>query len=175
MKKFFEKLSPYLIRFGERGLSIAAFIFPFVEVVSYFGPKVFLNTDSVALRMFYSTYIEKLSRFYTDNNLLIFIFMVWVFIVCVRGSQSGNFPLTKYVRYNVIQAILLNIVCSCSGVVFTFLPIVLRESMVGVIFANFLFLGIVLLIAYSSLLIAYGRFPKIPILSDAAKLQVQQG
>jgi|TARA_B100000683_G_scaffold80076_1_gene79015 hypothetical protein len=171
MKKFFEKLSPYLIRFGERGLSIAAFIFPFVEVVSYFGPKVFLNTDSVALRMFYSTYIEKLSRFYTDNNLLIFIFMVWVFIVCARGSV----PLTKYVRYNVIQAILLNIVCSCSGVVFTFLPIVLRESMVGVIFANFLFLGIVLLIAYSSLLIAYGRFPKIPILSDAAKLQVQQG
>jgi hypothetical protein len=62
-------------------------------------------------------------------------------------------------------------------VLFTYLPVVLRESMVGVIFANFLFLGIVLLIAYSSLLIAYGRFPKIPILSDAAKLsmQVQQG
>ena len=71
--------------------------------------------------------------------------------------------------------ILLNIICSCSGVIFTFLPIVLRESMLGIIFANFLFLGIVLLIAYSSLLIAYGRFPRIPILSEAAKLQVQQG
>jgi hypothetical protein len=100
--------------------------------------------------------------------------MVWVFIVCARGSVPW---LTKYLCYNVIQAILLNIVCSCSGVLFTYLPVVLRESMVGVIFANFLFLGIVLLIAYSSLLIAYGRFPKIPILSDAAKLsmQVQQG
>jgi len=171
MKKFFETISPFLITFAERALSIAAFIFPFIEVVSYFGPKVFLNTESLALRVFYSTHIEKISRFYTDNNLLIFIFMVWVFIVCARGSV----PLTKYVRYNVIQAILLNIICSCSGVIFTFLPIVLRESMVGVIFANFLFLGIVLLIAYSSLLIAYGRFPKIPVLSDAAKLQVQQG
>ena len=97
--------------------------------------------------------------------------MVWVFIVCSRGSV----PLTKFVRFNIIQAILLNIVCSCSGVVFTFLPIVLRESMIGIIFANFLFLGIVLLIAYSALLIAYGRFPRIPILSEAAKLQVQQG
>jgi hypothetical protein len=171
MKNFFETISPFLITFAERALSIAAFIFPFIEVVSYFGPKVFLNTESLALRVFYSTHIEKISRFYTDNNLLIFIFMVWVFIVCARGSV----PLTKYVRYNVIQAILLNIICSCSGVIFTFLPIVLRESMVGVIFANFLFLGIVLLIAYSSLLIAYGRFPKIPVLSDAAKLQVQQG
>ena len=96
--------------------------------------------------------------------------MVWVFIVCSKGSV----PLTKFVRFNIIQAILLNIICSCSGVVFTFLPVVLRESMLGVVFANFLFLGITLLIAYSSLLIAYGRYPSIPILSEAAKLQVQQ-
>jgi len=171
MKKFFETFSPYLIKFAERALSITAFIFPFIEVVSYFGPKVFLSTDSMALRSFYSIYIEKILRFYTENNLLIFIFMVWVFIICARGSV----PLTKYVRFNIIQAILLNIICSCSGVVFTFLPIVIRESMLGVMFANFLFLGIVLLIAYSSLLIAYGRFPRIPILSDAARLQLQQG
>ena len=174
MKKFFETLTPYLkslIPFAERAISICAFIFPFVEVASYFGPKVFLSTESITLRSFYLNHLVKVSTFYTDNNLLIFIFMVWVFIVCSRGSV----PLTKFVRFNVIQAILLNIVCSCSGVIFTFLPIVLRESMLGVIFANFLFLGIVLLIAYSALLIAYGRFPRIPILSEAAKLQVQQG
>ena len=46
--------------------------------------------------------------------------------------------------------------------------------MLGSIFANFLYLGIILLIAYSSLLIAYGRYPSIPVLSDAARLQVQQ-
>ena len=60
-------------------------------------------------------------------------------------------------------------------VIFSFLPIVLRESMIGIIFANFLFLGVVLIIAYSSLLIVYGRYPRIPILSEAAKLQVQRG
>ena len=173
LKRWAKKFSPYLKRCGERIISISAFYFPFAEVASYFGPKVFLNTDSVPMRMFYSTRIERLSRFYTDNNLLIFLFMVWLFIVCVRGSQSGNFPLTKYVRYNVIQAILLNIVCSCSGVIFTYLPIVLRETMVGLVFANYFFVGIVLTILYSSLLIAYGRFPKIPVLSDAAKLSMQ--
>ena len=97
--------------------------------------------------------------------------MIWIFIVCSRGSV----PLTKFLRFNVIQAILLNIICSCSGVIFSFLPIVLRESMIGIIFANFLFLGVVLIIAYSSLLIVYGRYPRIPILSEAAKLQVQRG
>ena len=171
MKKRIEALLPYLIVVAERLLSIAAFIFPFIEVASYFGPKVFLSTESIALRVFYLNHLVKISSFYTDNNLLIFIFMVWVFITCSRG----NIPLTKFVRFNVIQAILLNIICSCAGVIFTFLPIVLRESMIGIIFSNFLFLGIVLLIAYSSLLITYGRYPKIPILSEAAKLQLQQG
>ena len=171
MRKYFENLLPYLQPLAERGLSIAAFIFPLIEVASYFGPKVFLSTESVVLRSFYFNYLTKLTSFYTDNNLLIFGFMIWIFLVCSRGSIR----LTKFVRFNVIQAILLNIICSCFGVIFTFLPIVLRESMLGVIFANFLFLGIVLLIAYSSLLIIYGRFPRIPIISEAAKLQVQQG
>jgi len=171
MKKTLKALLPYLKALAERGLSIAAFIFPFIEVATYFGPKVFLSQENSTLRSFYLNYLTKITSFYTNNNLLIFIFMVWVFIVCSRGS----IPLTKFVRFNVIQAILLNIICSCSGVIFTFLPIVLRESVLGIIFANFLFLGITLLIAYSSLLIAYGRFPSIPVLSEAAKLQVQQG
>ena len=55
------------------------------------------------------------------------------------------------------------------------MAVALITTLYGALFANFLFLGIVLLIAYSSLLIAYGRFPRIPILSEAAKLQVQQG
>lgn len=164
-------LKNFIKTFVERGLSILAFIFPFVEISSYFGPKVFLNIESPILKSFYVNFILKLSSFYTENTYVIFIFMVWVFITCSRGS----IPLTKFVRFNIIQAILLNIICSCCGVIFTFLPVVLRESIIGVILANFLYLGIILLIAYSSLLISYGRFPKIPVLSDAAKLQVQQG
>jgi uncharacterized membrane protein len=171
MKKKLKILLLYLTPLSERLLSMIAFIFPFVEVTTYFGPKVFLGTESVSLQSFYLNYLIKISTFYTANNLAIFIFMIWVFIICSRGSV----PLTKFVRFNVIQAILLNIICSCCGVTFTFLPIILRESMLGVVFANFIFLNVVLLIAYSSILIAYGRFPRIPVLSEAAKLQVQQG
>ena len=58
MRKTFEDLTG-------RILSIAAFIFPFIEVASYFGPKVFLSTESFALKTFYANYIEKISRFYT--------------------------------------------------------------------------------------------------------------
>ncbi len=159
-----------VIQILERCLSIMAFYFPFIEVSAYFGPKVFLGTDNLTLRIFYAQHILKLSNFYTENNLLIFIFMIWVFISCSRGT----FPLSTYARFNIIQAILINIICSCFGVTFAFMPVIIKESILGIMFANFLYLGLIILIGYSSLLIFYGRYPKIPVISEAAKIQVQR-
>jgi uncharacterized membrane protein len=161
----------FLPQVFERCLAIMAFYFPFIEVSAYFGPKVFLSTENLTLKIFYVNYLQKLSSFYEANIYLIFILMVGIFITCSRGTV----PLTKYVRFNIIQAILLNIVCSCIGSIFVFLPIVLRESAIGILLATFLYLGTLLVIAYSTLLILYGRYPKIPVLSEAAKLQVQRG
>jgi hypothetical protein len=165
------KLKTYLIQISERCIAMAAFIFPFIEISYYFGAKVFLSTDSLNLKIFYVNHIAKLSAFYEANIYLVFIAMVAIFLVCSRGSV----PLTKYVRFNVIQAILLNIVCSCIGSIFSFLPIVLRESTIGILLANFLYLGIVLVMVYSCILIVFYRYPKIPVLSEAARLQVQRG
>jgi hypothetical protein len=164
-------MKKYLIQIFEKCIAIAAFIFPFIEISYYFGPKVFLSTENLTLKIFYVNYLQKLSSFYEANIYLIFILMVGIFITCSRGTV----PLTKYVRFNIIQAILLNIVCSCIGSIFVFLPIVLRESAIGILLATFLYLGTLLVIAYSTLLILYGRYPKIPVLSEAAKLQVQRG
>jgi uncharacterized membrane protein len=97
--------------------------------------------------------------------------MLGIFIVCSRGTIR----LTKFVRFNVIQAILLNIVCQCIGSIYGFLPIILRESTLGVLLANFFYFGTIIIMAYSSFLIFCGRYPKIPILTEAAKLQVQRG
>jgi uncharacterized membrane protein len=152
-------------------IAILAFIFPFTEVSYYFGAKVFLNTESITLKLFYLNYIAKLASFYEANVYLVFAIMVGVFIICSRGTIR----LTKFVRFNIIQAILLNIVCSCIGSIYGFLPIVLRESTLGILLANFLYLGTVLIMAYSSFLIFCGRYPKIPVLTEAAKLQVQRG
>ena len=155
----------------ERFISVLAFIFPFIELSFYFRAKVFLSTESLLLKVFYLNNIQKLTFFYQNNVYLIFIVMVAIFMGCARGSL----PLTKFARFNIIQAILLNIICSCIGSIYTFLPIVLRESVIGLVLANFLYLGLFLLIVYSSVLIFFGRYPKIPVISEAAKLQVQRG
>ena len=69
MKKYLELFKSL----AERGLSIAAFIFPFIEVTSYFGPKVFLSTESAALRSFYINNLTAVTSFYTENNLSMFV------------------------------------------------------------------------------------------------------
>lgn len=155
----------------ERFISVLAFIFPFIELSFYFGAKVFLSTENLLLKVFYLNNIQKLTLFYQNNVYLIFIVMIAIFMGCARGSL----PLTKFARFNIIQAILLNIICSCIGSIYSFLPIVLRESVIGLVLANFLYLGLFLLIVYSSILIFFGRYPKIPVISEAAKLQVQRG
>ena len=154
----------------ERCLSILVFIFPFVELSYYFGAKVFLSTDNLLFKSFYINSIQKLTNFYGANVYLIFILMVSIFLACSRGTM----PLSDYARLNIIQAILINIICSCLGSSYSFLPIVLRESFLGILFANYLYLGLILLITYSSLLILYGRIPSIPVITEAAKMQVQR-
>ena len=107
----------------ERGLAILAFIFRFMEISYYFGSKVFLNTESLTLKVFYFKYIAKLSSFYEANVYLVFIVMVAIFIICSRGTVA----LTKFVRFNVIQAILINIICSCTILVGTSLVCIVRS------------------------------------------------
>ena len=125
-------MKSYLIQISERLIAILAFIFPFTEISYYFGAKVFLGTDSMALKIFYLNYISKLASFYEANVYLVFAVMISVFIICSRGTVR----LTKFVRFNIIQAILLNIVCSCIGSIYSFLPIVMRESTLGILLAN---------------------------------------
>ena len=118
-----KSLKEKLIELCEKFIAIFAFIFPFTEISYYFGAKVFLSTESLVLKLFYLNYVAKLASFYEANVYLVFALMVGIFITCSRGTIR----LTKFVRFNIIQAILLNIVCSCIGSIYAFLPIVLRE------------------------------------------------
>jgi len=171
MKFNFNKLKATGGTVLERTACIASYIFAFVEISTTFAVKVFLNTDSTALKFFYVNYVQKLVNLYIQNVYLIFALMIGIFITASRGSLGGS----KFARFNIIQAILLNIICSCVSAVFPLMPLVLRESALGLLLANFLYLGTIILILYSSVLIACGRYPRIPVLSEGARLQVQRG
>jgi len=160
-----------LIKICQRGFAIFSFIFAFVEISSCFALKVFLYSDSPFLRNIYINYIAKLTQLYIENVYFTFAVMIGIFIVFSRGMIRVN----KFIRFNVIQAILLDIICSCISAIYPLLPLVIRESGLGLLLSNFFYLGTIAIIIYSSVLIIFGRYPKIPVVSDAARLQVQRG
>ena len=156
----------FRIRVFERGLAIISYIFPIIEISYSFGPKVFSGTESVALTYIYINYISKLNAIYQGNVYFIFAIMVGIFIICSRGTLK----LTRFVRYNVIQAILLNIICSCIGASFGYFPVAIRETIFGNLIANCVFLGTMGLIIYASTLIFFGQDCKIPSLKQQLTL-----
>jgi hypothetical protein len=164
------KIKKIVQTLGERFLAMAAFIFPFLEVNLYWGAKVFMGTESAPLKIFWFSYLAPCVNFYQNNIYLVFIVMVAVFISCSRGTLS----LTKYVRFNAIQAILLNILTACAGQVWSYLPIFMRESTIGLIMANSIYLLVMGTVGYCILLIAYEKYPRLPVVSEGARLNVQR-
>lgn len=151
-----------------RIVAIFSYTFPFMEISSCFAAKVFLTPESKILRYLYTNYILHITKLYSGHPLVFFILPFGTFLTFSRGI----IPAPKYVRFNVIQAILLNVFCSFISSAFPLLPLWIRESILGLLIANFLYLGVSFLIVYSSLLISFGRYPVVPVLSEAARLQV---
>ena len=154
----------------ERGLSIATYIFPFLEITVYFSSRVCYSSNDIGLKVIYANYLYPLMLFYEKNVYLIFIAMVAVFLMCSRKSL----PLTKFLRFNVLQAILLDIICACVGQIYMACPTVFKLSPFGIMFANFIFLGTFCWIMYSILIISLGRFPVLPVISRAANIHLQR-
>jgi hypothetical protein len=155
---------------GSKAMALCAFIFPIVELFTTFG-SVLIMADNPVLRRFYASVAAPLVNFYIHHVYLWFAIMVAVFLTCSRGMRG----LSKFVRFNVIQAILLSIMLQCVGASWPLVPVVFRESFFGRLVQEFFFLGGSLVIAQSAFLISLGRYPNFPVLTGAARLQVQRG
>ena len=159
-------------KFSQRVIPLPAYFFPLLEVIYYFGLNLCISLDSVSVKNFCLLYVIPLRTFYQNNLLLIFATMVVVFTTCSKGSVR----LTRFVRFNIIQAILFNIAISCLGQVYLLCPVQIRESyLLTNLIVNPAALGLIFVLLYACLQVILGRYPKFPIITDAARLQTQRG
>jgi len=164
------KLQNFLKTVIERGLSIATYIFPFLEITVYFSGRVCYSSNDVGLKVIFAHYLYPLMLMYEKYMYVIFIAMIGIFLAASRNSL----PLTKFLRFNVLQAILLDIVCACVGQIYMACPTVFKLSTFGIMFANFVFVGTLCWIMYSIVIISLGRFPVLPIVSRAANIHLRR-
>nr|WKK50183.1 Ycf60 [Ochrosphaera neapolitana] len=159
-------------KISQRVIPLFAYLFPILEIIYYFGLKLCFGLESPLVKMFCLMYILPIRSFYEQNLFLVFGLMVAIFTMCSKGS----IPLPKFIRFNIIQAILLSIAISCLGQIYSLCPLQVRESyLLTNLVVNPIALSLGLIVIYACVLILAGRYSRFPILSEAAKLQTQRG
>ncbi|WP_016953311.1 Tic20 family protein [Anabaena sp. PCC 7108] len=91
-----------------------------------------------------------------------------LFILVVRNEKINHF-----IRFNTMQAILLDIVIFLCSILFQILQPIPGTGFAIETLANTIFLGIVASVVYSVFQSLNGRYAEIPAISDAVYMQVR--
>ncbi|MBD2413338.1 hypothetical protein FACHB389_29640 [Nostoc calcicola FACHB-389] len=91
-----------------------------------------------------------------------------LFLLVVRNEKISHF-----IRFNTMQAILLDIVIFLCSILVRILGQVPGTSFAIETVANTIFLGVVVAVGYSVIQSLIGRYAEIPAISDAVHMQVR--
>lgn len=139
------------------------YLLPLMDVLP-FGR--FLLTQFPELRLIYLP-LAPLLTVYSQPFVGLVVFFV-LFLAVVRNEKIAHF-----VRFNVMQAILIGIVLSLLGLAFNILLRVLGTGLLTETLFNIIFLGTWAASLYSIVQSALGRYAEIPGISEASYLQVR--
>ncbi|HEY9748184.1 MAG TPA: Tic20 family protein [Allocoleopsis sp.] len=112
--------------------------------------------------------ILPLAQIYYSNRFMSLIIFFALFLLVVRNERISHF-----IRFNTMQAILIDIVLMLCGLI---LPLLLRAIPITLIqetLFNVVFLGVLAAFIYSVAQSLLGRYAEIPTLSDAVYMQVR--
>ena len=96
-----------------------------------------------------------------------FILFLVLFLAVVRNPQVPG-----YIRFNTLQAILLDIVLVVVSLAFNLVLAPLGDNIAVRTLANAVFLGVLLLVLFSLLQCLRGKEADIPALSEAVRMQL---
>jgi hypothetical protein len=139
------------------------YLLPLMDVLP-FGS--FLLRQFPALGLIYLP-LQPLLAVYNQPFVSLVVFFV-LFLAVVRNEKIAHF-----VRFNVMQAILIGIVLSLMGLAFSILLPVLGKSLLTETLFNIIFLGTLAASFYGIVQSALGRYAEIPGISEASYLQVR--
>nr|YP_009122078.1 hypothetical protein [Choreocolax polysiphoniae]AJH65836.1 hypothetical protein [Choreocolax polysiphoniae] len=150
--------------------SMCSYILPLLEGLQNFGQQV-LPDYPLSLIYIYKKICMPLVIFYITNPLLIFTIFFILYYLFIRSKSP--IPNRPFIRFNVLQAILLFLINSLLGSVFRSLPIALRVNLYGLILCNILFWFVLTTVIYSAIESFKGQYTKIPVISQAVKIQIE--
>ncbi|AFY56628.1 hypothetical protein Riv7116_4197 [Rivularia sp. PCC 7116] len=140
------------------------YLLPLVEGLA-FGS--FLLNQFPALRVIFIPILPVIAIYNGIPFAGLIVFFA-LFMLVVRNEKIAHF-----IRFNTMQAILLDIVLVLSGLVVRALSPVPGANFAIETLANTIFIGLIVAVVYSVAQTIMGRYAEIPAISDAVYMQVR--
>nr|UEQ12188.1 Tic20 family Ycf60 [Batrachospermum sp.] len=153
----------------DRCSSIFPYWLPLLEGLQNFGQQI-LPDYPFRLMSLYKQTLMPFVIFYVTHPALAFITFFVLYYLFVRAKSPV--PDRPFIRFNVLQSILLFLINSLLGAVFRALPIEFRMSLYGLMLCNTLFWFVLSTISYSIAKSIEGKYAKIPVISQAVRIQI---
>lgn len=148
----------------DRVWSSLPYLLPLVDGL-LFGMAIF--RDFPVLQVLVVPLIPLLSLYNSFPFFGLIVFFLLLFLV-VRNTNISHF-----IRFNTMQAILLDIVLILCRVILQLLGPALGGGLIVETLMNVVFLGMVAAVTYSVFQTARGNYAEIPTISDAVHMQVR--
>lgn len=149
--------------------SILPYALPLLEGLQNFGQQI-LPDYPFSIMSIYKKTLMPFVLFYVTHPALAFIVFFVLYYLFVRAKSP--IPDRPFIRFNVLQAILLFLINSLLGATFRALPIEFRMSLYGLMMCNTLFWFVLSTISYSMFKALEGKYAKIPVISQAVRMQI---
>nr|YP_009315042.1 Hypothetical protein ycf60 [Titanophycus setchellii]SCW23497.1 Hypothetical protein ycf60 [Titanophycus setchellii] len=164
-----QKVNHNTITTIDRFCSIPAYLLPLLEGLQNFGQQILPDYPFSLMSLYKKTLMPFVIVYVTHPNWAFIVFFILYYLFVRPKSPIPNRP---FLRFNVIQAILLFLINSLLGATFRALPIEFRMSLYGLMLCNTLFWFVLLTITYSVIKSIQGKYAKIPVISQAVKIQI---
>ena len=149
-----------------RIVAVFTYCLPFLETCRIPNTVIEYNYP---INFFYNQFLSPIVNFYIFHPLFaFFLFFMLYFLTLLPGKFSFH----SFVKFNIIQSILLHLLTSFFGTIFEILPVLLKSSHLGEILANSIFLATLFCIFYSIYHVFRGKYSNIPFISDAVRGQM---
>tara|TARA_B100002051_G_scaffold51771_1_gene46878 strand:- start:1323 stop:1787 length:465 start_codon:yes stop_codon:yes gene_type:complete len=147
----------------QRFLGLLAYLLPWSDALS-FGRELYNLFPWISYLALPATPVLLLERSIPFGGFLLFLVL---FLVVVRNP---NVP--YYLRFNVLQAILLDILLVLLALAFNVLLSPLGNSLMIRTLNNTVFIGALVLMLYASVQCIRGKEADLPTLSEAVRMQL---
>jgi len=149
--------------------SILPYALPLLEGLQNFGQQILPDYPFSVMSVYKKTLMPFVLFYVTHPALAFIVFFVLYYLFVRAKSPIPNRP---FIRFNVLQAILLFLINSLLGATFRALPIEFRMSLYGLMMCNTLFWFVLSTISYSMFKALEGKYSKIPVISQAVRIQI---